>query len=457
MSKRSARVHEFRQTLPDPRDVVFAWHQRPGGFARLAPPWQPTSIDQEAANLRDGTAVLKFPAGRKWVAQHLPEAYVEGRRFADELTSRPFLLPIAWHHQHEFEDDGTGTEVIDRVTTPLPDRLLAPMFAYRHQQLSDDLATHRGAADSPRLTVAVTGSSGLVGSALVPFLTTGGHKVVRLVRHAPTRADERQWNPQAPDPSILHGVDAVVHLAGSSIAGRFTSEHKRAIRSSRIEPTRLLALAAVEAGVGVFVSASAIGFYGADRGEELLDEGSTPGTGFLAEVVEDWEQSAWAASGSGTRVVMVRTGIVQSPRGGALKLQRPLYAAGLGGPLGSGEQWLSWIGIDDLVDVYHRALLDATVEGPVNAVAPQAVRQREWAQALGAAMHRPAILPTPLLGPRLLLGEEGEREVAAASQHVNPQALLEHGHTFRFTHIEPLLRHLMGSNRATDTASQEKQ
>lgn len=447
MSKRSTRVHEFAQTLVDSPEVVFAWHQRPGGLARLMPAWQPTKIGKEAENLRDGTAVLKFPAGRTWVAQHVAEEYIDGRRFADELTSRPFLVPISWHHRHVFEDHGTGTEVVDRVTTPLPDRLLDPMFAYRHRQLSDDLAAHRWAADSPRLTVAVTGASGLVGSALVPFLTTGGHQVVRLVRHAPTGPDERQWDPQAPDPAILSDIDAVVHLAGASIAGRFTTEHKRAIGSSRIEPTRLLARAAAEAGVGVFVSASAIGIYGADRGDELLDEKSAPGTGFLADVVQNWEQAAAEASPSTMRIVMVRTGIVQSPRGGALKLQRPLYAAALGGPLGSGEQWLSWIGIDDLVDVYHRALFDATIEGPINAAAPHPVRQREWARALGAAMRRPAVLPTPLVGPRILLGAEGASEVAAASQRVAPEALLKHGHNFRFTHIEPLLRHLMGSNR----------
>jgi uncharacterized protein (TIGR01777 family) len=279
---------------------------------------------------------------------------------------------------------------------------------------------------------------------LAPFLTTGGHRVIRLVRHEPSDADERRWDPMHPEPEALAGVDAIVHLAGASIAGRFTAEHKRLVRSSRIEPTRRLAQAAAAAGVETFVSASAIGFYGADRGDEVLDEDSDAGDGFLARVVRDWEDAALESTGGGMRVALIRTGIVQSPRGGALRLQRPLFAAGLGGPLGGGDQWLSWIGIDDVVDVYHRALLDSRVEGVVNAVSPHPVRQAEYAAALGRALRRPAVFPTPSIGPRLLLGREGEREVALASQRVAPMRLTQLGHEFRFPLLEPALRHLLG-------------
>lgn len=445
MNAPKPHLHEFGLTLPDPPDVVFDWHRRSGGLSRLLPPWQPVRIGQEALDLRAGTAVLKFPAGRTWVAQHISEEYIDGQRFVDRLDSHPFLIPITWHHQHDFENQGIGTELIDRVSTVLPDRLLRPMFRYRHRQLSDDLASHRWAAPSPRLRIAVTGSTGLVGSALVAFLTTGGHHVVRLVRRRPTGPDERRWDPLAPDPEALRDIDAVVHLAGNSIAGRFSARHKHLIRSSRVEPTRLLAHAASAAGVRVFVSASAIGIYGADRGNELIDESSAPGSGYLAEVVQAWEQAALEAADATTRVVLVRTGIVQSPQGGALRLQRPLFAAGLGGPLGTGDHWLSWIGIDDLLDVYHRALLDPRARGPINAVAPNPVRQRDYAKALGSAMHRPAFVHTPRFGPQLLLGREGERELATASQRVTPQALLELGHNFRFSHLAPVLRHLLGS------------
>ena len=439
-------VREFQLDLPDPVDVAFDWHRRPGGLARLLPPWQSVRIIRESGSLRDGTAVLGLPAGRTWVAQHQPSEYVEQRTFADELTSRPFLLPVRWHHRHDFQPHANGSTLIDQVESKMPDALLRRMFAYRHRQLADDLTAHRRFAELPRLTVAITGSSGLIGSALAPFLTTGGHRVIHLVRRPPRTPDERRWDPAHADVAALEGVDAVVHLAGAPIAGRFTEEHRRQIRSSRIEPTQLLAEAAAAASVPVFVSASAIGFYGADRGDEVLTEGSDPGDGFLADVVRDWEAAArfGAKPGSSMRSVQVRTGIVQSPRGGALRLQWPLFAAGLGGPLAGGDQWISWVGIDDLVDVYLKAILDEHVCGPINAVAPHSVRQRDYAATLGRVLGRPAVVPTPRIGPRLLLGAMGEREVAAASQRVDPAALLGGGHVFRFPELEPALRHLLG-------------
>ena len=440
-------VHEFELTVPEQPEVVFDWHRRPGAFARLVPPWQPVRIVQEAEDLASGTAVLRLPAGRRWVAHHLSEEYVAARSFADRLISRPFVLPVSWHHRHDFETVGHGTAVIDRVTTNLPRRILQPMFAFRHRQLADDLAAHRLTAGSPRLTVAVTGTSGLVGAALTAFLSTGGHTVVRLVRHQPTTPDERAWDPEAPNAAVLAGVDAVVHLAGHSIAGRFTPEHKERIRSSRIEPTRLLATAAATAGVSAFICASAIGFYGAERGAEELTEDAAPGDDFLAGVVGDWEEAALSSASSQMRVVTVRTGIVQSPRGGALRLQRPLFAAGLGGPMGSGDQWQSWIGIDDLVDVYHRALTDPRLAGPINAVAPNPVRQRDYAAALSHTLHRPTVLPTPSFGPQLLLGRQGARELAFADQKVIPNRLQEIGHHFRFADIDDALRHLLGRVR----------
>jgi uncharacterized protein (TIGR01777 family) len=294
--------------------------------------------------------------------------------------------------------------------------------------------------------VAVTGASGLVGSALTAFLSTGGHRVIRLVRGVARNESERQWNPDRPAPDLLSGVDALVHLAGASIAGRFTDKHRAAIRDSRIEPTRRLADAAARAddGPSTFVSASAIGYYGYDRGDAVLTEESPRGDGFLADVVADWEAATAPATEAGLRVVNVRTGIVQSARGGTLKLLRPLFATGLGGRLGSGEQWLSWIGIDDLLDVYHRALYDDQLAGPVNAVARQPVRNAEYTKELAAVLHRPAMLPVPSLGPRLLLGEQGARELAEANQRVAPTKLESLGHRFRRSHVAEALAHELG-------------
>jgi uncharacterized protein (TIGR01777 family) len=197
--------------------------------------------------------------------------------------------------------------------------------------------------------------------------------------------------------------------------------------------------------VGAFVSASAIGFYGADRGDEILDESSTQGDGFLADVVSGWEADAAPARGdAGMRVVHVRTGIVQSPKGGSLRLLRPLFEAGLGGRLGDGKQWTAWIGIDDLLDVYVRALVDSSLAGPVNAVAPGIVRNSEYTRILARVLRRPALAPVPGFGPRLLLGSEGARELVQANQRVVPKRLEDMGHRFRHPELEPALRHVLG-------------
>lgn len=444
----------YSSVIDAARDEVFAWHARPGAFTRLSPPWSPMRLVSEARSLEDGCATLGLPGGLRWLAQHQAEGYDPPRRFVDELTSDglaslPPRLIRRWRHVHDFEEvSQTQTRVIDQVDTPVPGSLLRPMFVYRHRQLADDLAAHARAAEQglKASTVAVTGASGLVGSALTAFLSTGGHRVVRLVRGRPQGPDERQWNTDDPDPDLLSGVDAVIHLAGASIAGRFTEKHRKAVYDSRIGPTRRLAelVARTAGGPHVLISASAIGFYGSDRGDEPLTEDSARGEGFLADVVADWEDAAAPAEQNGARVVLVRTGIVQSPRGGTLQLMRPLFSAGLGGRLGDGRQWLSWIGIDDLIDIYHRALWDSGLSGAVNAVAPQPVRNNEYTRTLAQVLHRPAVLPVPPLGPRILLGAQGARELALASQRVTPSRLLQAGHPFRHPGLEPALRHLLG-------------
>lgn len=438
-----------------PVDDVFAWFSRPGAFSRLAAPWAPLELRTEARSLRDGTAVLDLPVGLRWVARHNQEAFLPGRRFVDEGVALGLrsavsgLLP--WRHIHDFERLGDSTtRVRDTIETPIPGRFLAELIAYRHRQLTGDLAAHRRAADHGMnvSTVAITGASGLVGTALSAFLSTGGHRVIHLVRGEPIGRTERNWEPEVPDPSALEGVDAVIHLAGASIAGRFTHGHKELIASSRIEPTRRLSRAAASAGVRTFVSASAVGYYGKNRGDEKLTETSPlpPVADFLSNVVARWEEAALAGESAGTRVVTVRTGIVQSPRGGTLKLLLPLFRAGLGGRLGPGTQWLPWIGIDDLVDIYHRCLWDLSLSGPLNAVAPNAVRNVEYTRALAQAVHRPALLPVPAFGPALLLGREGAGELALASQRVSPATLLDRQHVFRTPSIGPTLGHLLGSH-----------
>ena len=430
-----------------PVSELFAWHERPGALHRLVPPWQPIRIVAESSSLRDGKAVLRLPGGVRWVAQH--GGYEPPHQFVDELVS----LPLRWRHTHSFESlTSSRTRMTDVVDTPVPGSFLTQTFRYRHSQLAADLAAHRVMAeltDRP-LTVAVTGSSGLIGTALCAFLCTGGHRVIRLVRRPPRDGGEREWQPHRPDPGALEGTDAVVHLAGASIAGRFTDRHKQEIRDSRVGPTSMLArtMASMSDPPAVLVAASAIGFYGADRGDEALSEEGTRGTGFLAELVADWEAAGQPARDAGVRVVHVRTGIVQSAQGGSLKLLRPLFAAGLGGPVGGGAQWVSWIGIDDLVDVFGQALVDGRLVGPVNAVAPHPVRNREYATTLAHVLRRPSLVPVPAFGPRVLFGAEGASELAQASQRVVPDRLSASGHAFRHPGLEACLRHQLGHLQA---------
>ncbi|OBJ73071.1 TIGR01777 family oxidoreductase [Mycobacterium sp. 1274756.6] len=446
----------YSSVFDAPRDEVFAWHARPGAIHRLSPPWQSMRVRAEAASLADGRAELRLPGGLRWVAQHQPGEYDPPRRFVDTIdhggpASLPAWALVRWRHSHEFDDTGDGrTRLTDRIDTVVPGFALQRMFAYRHRQLAADLAVHARAAAAGLgpLTIAVTGASGLVGSALVPFLTTGGHTVIRLVRRPAANPGERQWNPADPHPDLLSGVDAVIHLAGESVAGRFTEAHRRELQDSRLVPTRRLAeLVAASTTPVTMVSASGIGYYGARRGDEVLTEDSERGDDFLAQLAVDWEAATAPAEAAGQRVVRLRIGIVQSPRGGTLGLQLPLFRAGLGGRLGDGRQWLSWIGIDDLIDIIHRGLWDTALRGPVNVVAPNPVRNFDYTRTLGRMLRRPTVLPVPALGPRLLLGKQGAAEMAQASQRVAPARLQAGGHVFRHQDLEPALRHLLGRVR----------
>ena len=287
------------------------------------------------------------------------------------------------------------------------------------------------------MRILVTGASGLVGSALCPALEAAGHSVVRLSRNGPV-----SWHPTARtiDSAALDGIHGVIHLAGESVAGRWTAAKKERILTSRRDGTRFLAetLAALPQQPKVLVSASAIGYYG-DRHDELLTEQSPAGTGFLAAVAREWEAATNPAAAAGIRVVTIRTGIVLARNGGALPALLPPFRLGLGGPIGSGRQWWSWLSLPDLVAIYERALTDASLSGPVNAVAPGAVTNREFARTLGKVLGRPSRLPLPAPAVKLLLGEMGA-EMLLASAHVQPTALTTTGFTFRFPELGDALR-----------------
>lgn len=435
---------EHTTIVDAPVGEVIAWLGRRGAIERLLPPWQPLKVLQESTSLSDGTAILRLPMGIRWTARHQPAEYRPDRRFVDRLETPVLDRIVPWVHVHEVEPvSATRTKVVDRIETRVPNRFLAENLAYRGRQMQGDLAAHRAVAelvDGP-MTIAVTGSSGLIGTALCAFLTTGGHRVIRLVRGTPRGPGERRWDPGDPADDLLDGVDAVVHLAGASVAGRFTAAHRRTVYDTRVAPTRLLARLV---GDRTFVVASATGIYGPDRGDEVLTEASERGDGFLADLVADWEAAADPARRSGARVVHLRTGIVQSPRGGVLKALRPLFELGGGGRLGDGSQWMPWIGIDDVVDIYLRALVDERLHGPVNACAPVAERNDAYARTLARVLRRPAALPVPARVVRLLAGATAAREFVLAGQNIRPTILESLDHRFRFRGLEPALRHVLG-------------
>lgn len=441
--------------LDAPPDEVFAWHGREGAFERLIPPWERVRIRDRRGTLKDGDYVVfdvrVGPIWRRWVAVCTDS--IENQQFVDDQLLGPFAI---YRHTHRFAPEGDGCRLEDRVEYALPfpplGRALAGrsvrhrltrLFGYRHRVLAGDLEAARG---TPPLTVAVSGSSGLIGRALCAFLAASGVRVRRLLRSWPAGPDDLFWDPERNTiaAGALDGVDAVIHLAGESLAGRWTAAHKERIRQSRVAGTHLLAeaLAGLPHPPRVLVSASAVGIYGA-CGEQPVDEDDALGSGFLAEVCKEWEAATEPARRASIRVVNARLGTVLSPAGGALAHLLPPFRLGLGGPIGDGRQGMSFIALDDALYALHRAITDQRLSGPVNLVAPEPLSQREFAATLGSVLGRPAILPLPASAVRLLLGELGESLLLQGAR-VRPRKLQAIGFRFRYPTLEAALRHELG-------------
>jgi uncharacterized protein (TIGR01777 family) len=456
----SSETFVRRTRLDVPAHAAFDWHARPGALERLTPPWNNVRVLERHGGIENGgRVVLSMPLGPtrvRWVAEH--DEYVPGKQFRDTQVEGPFKR---WVHTHRFEPDGeTASFLEDHIEYELPlgsvgalvgggkvRSMLASMFAYRHRLTAGDLAAHAAHGGEP-LHVAVTGASGLIGSTLVPFLTTGRHRVTRLVRSAATAtSDTARWDPATGqlDTARLGDCDAVVHLAGENImSGRWTAESKARIKDSRVRATRLLceSLARLQPRPRVLVSASAIGFYG-NRGDQELDEHSAPGTGFLAELCQEWERATAPAADAGIRVVMPRIGLVMTPAGGVLaKLLTP-FRLGAGGVVGDGRHYMSWIAMDDMLGIILHALRSTTLQGPINAVAPAPVTNREFTKTLAGVLSRPTLLPIPAPAARLVFGEMAD-EALLASARILPRRARETGYVFRWPELDGALRHLLG-------------
>ena len=303
-------------------------------------------------------------------------------------------------------------------------------------------------AGKKKLNILVSGSSGLIGRALIAYLTEGGHSVKKLVRARSVSGETSLfWDPPGGfiDQGPLEHLDAVIHLAGEPVAsGRWSESKKRRIRGSRTEGTRLLSetLAHLKTPPGVMIAASAVGYYG-DRGDQLLNEDSPPGSGFLAEVCRDWETAAAPAGNTGIRVVNLRFGTVLSPAGGALAAMLPAFKAGLGGKLGAGNQYMSWISIDDALRAILHCLYSNELNGPVNAAAPRPVQNKEFTRTLARVLGRPAFCHLPAVVLKAIFGRMAE-ELLLSSTRVEPALLLQSGFSFLHPELENALRHLLG-------------
>ena len=431
---------------------MFAWHERAGALDRLLPPWKRDRVVERHGTIHDGDRVrLRIalgPGHTDWVAEH--SGFERNEQFVDRMVSGPVRR---WVHTHRFLPDGSAGSIVEDVIEYdarfgdfVVRRELPRLFAFRRRRTYGDLVRQAAFAGGKPLRIAVTGASGLIGGELVPFLTTAGHSVVRLVRRPASGPGEISWDPSRGvlDAEQLEGFDAVVHLAGESIRPPWTRSRRQRIRGSRVDGTLLLSntLARLRRPPRVLVSMSGVNYYG-DRGDVVVDEDSPPGDGFLASLCVDWEGATAPAASAGIRVVNLRNGIAISGRGGAVSRLLVPFRLGVGGKVGDGRQYVSWIAVDDLVGAIYQAIHDDRLRGPVNAVAPNEATNRDLTKTLGRVLRRPTVVPLPAVAVSALLGDAG-RELLLASMRVRPTRLEEAGFRFGFPTLEDALRFQLG-------------
>ena len=455
---------------------LFAWHIREGAFERLNPPWHQFKVIERRGNIQNGGTVkikmkIAGPIHTTWLVKH--SDYVQGKQFRDSQIKGLFS---SWSHTHLFNSFERSSSILDdhvkyslpwgmlseTLVSALINKKLNQMFDYRHRIISDDLLVHATANkirgnDRP-MTIGITGSSGFIGSSLIPFITTGGHRVIRFIRHPVSDGSNNfknvksiQWNPSSSMSLNDENIYAVVNLSGENIFGRWTKKKKKRIFDSRVNTTQSLCklLSSLDKPPKVLVSASATGYYG-DRGDEILTEESPPSSSssndYLSYVCRSWEEATQIAKESGIRVVNLRIGIVLSSSGGMLSKILPIFKLGFGIRIGNGNQYMSWIGLDDLLGLVLYAIADKSISGPVNAVSPNPITNADFTMALGKVLSRPAKFSIPESIIKLPLGEELANAAILSGTRVIPERLIEMGYKFRFPYLESVLRHTLGKS-----------
>lgn len=474
---------QAKTDIPCDAQALYDWHARPGALERLTPSWQSVSIVERRsgtdhprigngaiARMMVGVGPLSIP----WVAEHFDHDPPSG--FSDRQVSGPFG---SWGHRHRFHDlDNGWSELDDSIEYSPPAGLagslllggklandLDRLFWFRHERTRADLARHRSMA-MPK-TIAIAGSSGMIGSALASFLSTGGHRVIRLVRKAIEASpidgfEQRRWDPVGRDlaPGTLADVDIVINLCGSNVAsGRWTDKRKAELERSRVGSTSLLAstIAALPGAdrPELLVNASGAHAYG-ESGDEPRSERSERGDGYLASLVRKWEAATRPAEVAGVRVVHARLGMVLGAGGGALKSLMLPTKFGLAGPIGTGRQWWPWIGLDDAVGAIHFLLSRDNISGPVNICVPDAATANDVVSAVAEAARRPAVVGLPAGVARTLMGSEMADETLLASSRAEPVVLSESGFRWRHPTLSPAIgwelgiRRLVGQSEDTD-------
>lgn len=438
-------IYKKQSRINGSAPAVFAWHERPGALERLTPPWMALKSVSATHGLYPGSrvrvnlSVMGLPFSME--AEHLD--YKPHHMFRDRLLKSPFSK---WTHTHGFTDLGDGTSELEdsiRYTFPfyftgwmkkLAEQEVARMFEFRHRITQEDIARHR-ICPGP-LTVLVSGASGVIGRQLCYFLTTGGHRVIRLVRRRPRPGgDEIFWDPALGQLDLrgAGSIDAVVNLNGNRIfSGWWTRKRRAEIIRSRTDSTRTLALAIgrLASPPEVFISASAVGYYG-ETGEKVVTEASPPGSLFISKICQEWERAANPAMAAGIRTVFARIGVALTPGGGALAELLPAFKLGLGTRIANGSQYMSWISMDDVLYALYHTMYTPTLEGAVNIVAPAPVTNIDFTRDLAAVLGRPAPFAIPGGAVEFLWGKRG-REVLLSSTRVMPEKLLASG--FRFRH-----------------------